>query len=202
MVLTSEGIYSKSTPIADFSNSALYSFQTNQRIFQRRELMPSESGSLWQISRGIVRVSTLDEDGFFISLGYWGAGDMVGRFLSETVPYQIQCLTDVEAIALQSFASCPASVLLTHVQQLEEFLHIIQQRSLKKRLICFFDWLFNRFGQDTPKGKQLNLHLTHQEIAEAIGTTRVTVTRLIKKLQQEGYLCWSKQNHLLLNQAV
>jgi CRP-like cAMP-binding protein len=202
MVLTSEKIYGRSTPIVNFSNSALHSFQTHQHIFQRRESMPSDSDSLWRISKGIVRVSTLDEDGNFISLGYWGAGDIVGRFLSNTIPYQIGCLTDVEAIALQSFASCPASALLAHVQQLQEFLQLIQQRSIRKRLICFLNWLFNRFGQDTQNGKQLNLHLTHQEIAEAIGTTRVSVTRLIKQLQQEGYLCWSKQNHLLLKQAV
>uniref|UniRef100_A0A832H4V5 Crp/Fnr family transcriptional regulator n=1 Tax=Oscillatoriales cyanobacterium SpSt-402 TaxID=2282168 RepID=A0A832H4V5_9CYAN len=202
MVLTSEKIYGKSMPIVSSSNSFLHSRQANHHIFQRRELIPSDSGLFWQISKGIVRVSTLDDDGIFISLGYWGAGDIVGRFLSGSIPYQIECLTVVETIALPSFASCPTSALLTHIQQKEEFLQLIQQRSIRKRLICFVTWLFDRFGQDTQNGKQLNLHLTHQEIAEAIGTTRVTVTRLIKELQQDGYLCWSKQNHLLLKHVV
>ena len=188
--------------VANLPKFAFNSSQGKQHTFHRRESIPSDSSSLWQISKGIVRVSTIDEDGNFISLGFWGSGDVVGSFLSGIIPYQIDCLTGVEAIALQSLTSCPTSALLSHVQQTEEFLQIIQRRMCKKRLIHFLTWLFIRFGRDTPDGKQLNLHLTHQEIAETIGTTRVTITRLMKELQQEEVLRWSKQSRLLLNRLV
>lgn len=197
MALTSDKLYGKATSIADLPSFALNLSKRKQSIFRHRESIPSDGGSLWEISRGIVQVSTLDEDGTFISLGFWGSGDIVGSFLSGITPYQIECLTDVEAIALQCFDSCSASALLAHARQMEEFLQIVQQRMIKKRLMFFLSWLFSRFGQNTHDGKQLNLHLTHQEIAEAIGTTRVTITRLMKELQQEEFLHWSKRSHLL-----
>jgi CRP-like cAMP-binding protein len=201
-VLTSDRLYGNPSSLADLNDCVLNSSQGKQYIFHRRESILFDSSSLWQISSGVVRVSMIDEDGIYISLGFWGSGDIVGRFQSGIIPCQIECLTEVEAIALHSLVSCSPSALIAHVQQMEEFLRIIQLRSVKKRLIRFLLWLFRRFGQDTLDGTQLNFHLTHEEIAETIGSTRVTVTRALKKLQQEGFLRWSRQDRLLLNNAV
>ncbi len=41
------------------------------------------------------------------------------------------------------------------------------------------------FGVPTKDGITIDLKLSHQEIAEAIGSTRVTVTRLLGDLRQE-----------------
>lgn len=184
--------------IADFPDSALNSSTVKQHTFKRRVSIPSDNNTLWQINKGVVRISTIDEDGVLITLGLWGSGDIVGKSLSRVIPYQIECLTDVEAIALPPFTPYPTSALLSHVQQTEEFLQIIQHRMIEKRLMRFLIWLFSRFGQDTQDGKQLDLHLTHQEIADAIGTTRVTVTRCMKNFQQERILQGSKRTCLLL----
>ncbi|ABG53855.1 putative transcriptional regulator, Crp/Fnr family [Trichodesmium erythraeum IMS101] len=43
--------------------------------------------------------------------------------------------------------------------------------------------LKQEFGQSVPNGTRLNIHLIHQDIAAAIGTTRVTITRLLGKLK-------------------
>ncbi len=58
-------------------------------------------------------------------------------------------------------------------------------------------WLSCQFGQTVPQGKLLNFHLTHQDIAETIGTTRVTVTRLINRLEREGRIVRSHRNLIL-----
>ncbi|PZO41152.1 MAG: hypothetical protein DCF19_10475 [Pseudanabaena frigida] len=197
-VLTSDEKLAKVISVDNISDPTLNLPQGKTYKFQRQELIQPYSSSLWYISKGIVRVSTLDEDGILISLGFWSAGDIVGSRLSDIVPYQIECLTEVEATILHPFTACPTSALLAHVKRMEDFLQITQQKMVKKRLILFLKWLFYRFGQDTKEGKQLNLHLTHDQIAEAIATSRVTVTRLMKQLHQEGFLCWSRQSHLLL----
>lgn len=54
-----------------------------------------------------------------------------------------------------------------------------------------------QFGQTVPQGKLLNFHLTHQDISETIGLTRVTVTRLINRLEQEGRIVRSHRNFIL-----
>ncbi|MFK8184261.1 MAG: Crp/Fnr family transcriptional regulator [Phormidesmis sp.] len=45
------------------------------------------------------------------------------------------------------------------------------------------------------------LRLTHQEIGESIGITRVTVTRLLKGLEQDGLIQWNKQEKIVFQKA-
>jgi CRP-like cAMP-binding protein len=92
------------------SRQALYPFKTApaqsarqiQRAFKKREYMPLNDGILWQIEIGVIRTLTLAEDGTIISLGFWGAGEVIGQPLALIQPYQIECLTTVKAIALST----------------------------------------------------------------------------------------------------
>ena len=45
---------------------------------------------------------------------------------------------------------------------------------------------------------RLNLRLTHQEIASALSTTRVTITRVIGLLRDEGWLKIDSERHLVI----
>lgn len=45
----------------------------------------------------------------------------------------------------------------------------------------------------------IGLRLTHQEIAEVLGTTRVTVTRLLNQFEKKGIIGWSQQHCVLLS---
>ena len=55
----------------------------------------------------------------------------------------------------------------------------------------FLYWLAQRFGEPTKDGLSVPVKLIHQDIAESIGATRVTITRLLKKLEREGKIQWS-----------
>jgi len=44
----------------------------------------------------------------------------------------------------------------------------------------------------------LNVRLTHQQIASTIGTTRVTVTRLLSQLQEAGWMKIDGSRHIIL----
>lgn len=193
IILNSEKTLPQASSLVDITDGKIISPLKKPYKFHRREFIPSDGKLLWQISIGIVRVCTYDEEGRVISFGLWGNGDIVGNFLPNIIPYQIECLTNVEAAAIDDSNLYIDSALISHVKRMGEFLQIIQQKDLKKRLICFLNWLFWRFGKDTPDGNQLNIHLTHDEIADIIGTTRVTVTRIMNQLQKEGFLRYSRQ---------
>ncbi|MGL5033935.1 MAG: helix-turn-helix domain-containing protein, partial [Microcystaceae cyanobacterium] len=45
-----------------------------------------------------------------------------------------------------------------------------------------------KFGKETPKGQLIDLRLTHQDIADILGTTRVTVTRSLTQLEKQGLI--------------
>ncbi|MBN3887911.1 MAG: Crp/Fnr family transcriptional regulator [Nostoc sp. JL31] len=176
------------------SNSCAFSRQLPQQIFTRREVIPPQNDVLWRIEYGAVRTLTWSEDGTFITLGYWGLGDLIGYPLSRVKPYQIECLTGVEvSIVPPHLWHQDINALLSHIQQAEDLLSIVHQKPISLRLWQFLVWLSEKFGRDVDKGKLIDLNVTHQDIAEVLNTTRVTVTRLLQQLEEEGTLLRHKR---------
>ncbi len=160
-----------------------------ERVFSRRELIPPRQDILWRIERGAVRSATWSEQGTLITLGYWGAGDIVGHPLSKVNPYQIECLTSVEMSILPSeLWKQELEAMLSHIQQAEELLSIVHRKPVSLRLWQFLLWLERKFGRDVDQGRLIDLSITHQELAEVINTTRVSVTRMLQQFAEEGML--------------
>ena len=65
----------------------------------------------------------------------------------------------------------------------------------------FLELLAKDFGEPCETGLRLNLRLTHQEIASALSTTRVTVTRVLGQLRDEGWLQIDASRHLMVTGA-
>jgi len=133
---------------------------SSQKAFNRKDLLPLGSDYFWEIEQGIVRSLTWNEEGQLITLGFWGSGDVVGRRLSRIKPYQVVCLTPVQArqIPVESYSLQQA--LLIHACKSEELLSILHQHSVYDRLLRFLEWLSCQFGQRVPQGQLLNFHLT------------------------------------------
>ena len=140
-------------------------------------------------SRGAVRTVAWCVGSTLITLGYWGPGDVVGYPLSRLKPYEIECLTSVEVSILPSAVWCQAiEAMVLHIQQAEELFSIVHLNPVSLRLWQFLVWLGEKFGRDVEQGRLIDLGVTHQEIAEAINTTRVSVTRIRKQFETEGML--------------
>lgn len=162
----------------------------NVQAFRRKECLPLIPDRIWQIEQGVVRVVTWNNSGYVTTLGIWGRGDIVGQPLTRQHPCQIECLTSVRAIAtpLGHPSRHWHSVLLNHLWHQEDLLRIIHQPSVLESLAQLLHWLAQRFGQSVPQGQLLEPLLTHQQLAETLGTSRVTVTRALNQLEEEGRL--------------
>jgi CRP-like cAMP-binding protein len=172
--------------------------QLPQRIFTRREIIPNRNDVLWKIERGAVRTLTWSEDGAFITLGYWGTGDVIGYPLSTVKPYQIECLTSVEATLIPPHLWYQdVNALVKHIQQAEELLSIVHRKPIYLRLWQFLVWLSDKFGRDVAQGKLIDLNITHQEMSEVLNTTRVTVTRLLQQFEEEKKMIRHKRRIIL-----
>lgn len=167
--------------------------------FSRNDLLPLQKDILWRIEWGAVRTLTWSDEGTIVTLGYWGAGDVVGQPLSRLRPHQIECLTSVEATSIPSnHWHLVFDSIISHVQQSEELLSIVRHERVYKRLQQLLIWLARKFGRSVPAGELIDLRLTHQGIAELIGTTRVTVTRLLKELEEEGQIIRKQRHYIIL----
>ncbi|PZU95074.1 MAG: hypothetical protein DCE90_13335 [Pseudanabaena sp.] len=164
--------------------------------FKRYEYIPLRSDALWQIKTGIVRSLTWDEEGNQIILGLWSTGDIIGSLMSTLDPYQMQCLNDVEVEVLPSILwEQASSAIISHCHQTQHLLSISHCRTIEIKLKKFLIWLSEKFGKPCDRGILIDLKLTHQDIAETIGSTRVTMTRALNQLRIEGVISW--KNHYL-----
>ncbi len=168
------------------------------RFFERGELIPLENSMLWGIERGIVCASTWDEEGKSTTLGYWGIGDIIGYPLSKIRPYHLECLNATEA-TIVPFEVLHQNIdaLLSHIQQIQELMCIINCKRVSMRVWQFLLWLSNKFGRELEQGKLIELGITHQEIADVLNTTRVTVTRVLQQFESEGKLQRYKRKIIL-----
>lgn len=172
--------------------------------FNRRDLFPSTHHQLWQIETGFVRTLTWDAEGNIFVIGLWSAGDIVGSALSDSEHYHIECLSAVTARLLPSSYHCHHNQLLQYLKRTEQLLQIMQMRSVKARLGGFLNYLARQFGQKSDRGTVLNVRLTHQDIADVIGSSRVTVTRMMGDLHRQGQLLWHRRGRqrVLLLRAI
>ena len=71
-------------------------------------------------------------------------------------------------------------------------------RRVEERLRAFLDLLAADYGQPVEAGIRVGVRLTHQDLANALGSTRVTITRLLGQLRDEGWLVLESGRHLVV----
>lgn len=169
----------------------------SQLTFNRKDVLPLTPYTLWRIESGVTRSFTWNEEGQVMTLGFWGKGDIVGTSLSRLTPYRVECLSAVKIVELSPESHYLQQGLLVHAWKSAELLRILHQPSIANRLLCLLQWLADEFGTPSNGGILLDLRLTHQDLADTIGSTRVSVTRLLNRLEREGKIERSERKLLL-----
>lgn len=163
--------------------------QWHNFTFQTGEKLPSRPHSLWKIESGLVKITTYSEEGDLIVLGLWGKGDVVGQIFGKVDPYDIVSITKVQATPIP-FEPSPelTQILLAHLEQMQELALIRSYKTVDLMLIKLLAWLGKKFGKETKQGNLIDLRLTHQDLADILGSTRVTITKYLNQLEQQGYI--------------
>ncbi|MEN9233317.1 MAG: Crp/Fnr family transcriptional regulator [Gloeomargarita sp. DG02_4_bins_56] len=181
------------------------------RFFARGELLPLEGDGLWQVGQGVVQLSTAQSNGDEVLVGLAGPGMPLGMPLTGLVSYQARALTDVYSVWLSlaelersgALALVVLFQLMRRLRQTEALLAITAgQRRVEERLRHLLLLLAQEIGEPAPLGVRLTVRLTHQSLANAIGTSRVTCTRLLGRFQSRGWVNWGTDRHLLVTHAM
>lgn len=172
------------------------SLNPRTKTFKHRETLSISEHYLLQIESGLVRTTTFHEDGTLITLGLWGTGDVVCAPLSLEMPHQVECLSNVQAHFLPCDQHIILSALATYLDRTQALL-IIHNGTVRTRLRQFLAWFAQQFGLRSKEGYTIPFQPTHQDISEMVGSTRVTVTRLIKELEQKHLIRWSRGGYFV-----
>ncbi|MBI4783472.1 MAG: Crp/Fnr family transcriptional regulator [Oscillatoriophycideae cyanobacterium NC_groundwater_1537_Pr4_S-0.65um_50_18] len=188
--------------------------QLLEELYQGRSLQPYRSGQairmlpdeIFVVCRGIVQLGTLYDTGDESLLGLACPSMPFGLPLALIRPYQAMALTDVDLMRVKMVEIEQSQVLAQglfrhlarRLQQTEAILAMVGYRRVEERLRHLLLLLVQEVGQPAPQGMRLSVRLTHQQLANAIGTTRVTVTRLLSQLQEENWLIVGGDRHIIL----
>lgn len=193
------------------------------RTFNKDEKIPARPGLLYLVQRGSVRlVGTAQvnansgsrvariapEEAF---LGFVGAGQPF-EIVAQS-PFTLQSYAHVDQTSvvwmywhdLDNWPHFRREVLDAFRYQHQRkllWLSTLGQRRTIDRLLGFLTLLIEEYGEPTEAGYCLPFPLTHAQIGSAIGSTRVTVTRLMGKLRQKGLIQTQGDNLLCLPASV
>ena len=169
-------------------------------------VVPLLKNSIWLVVRGMVKLGAVSVHGDELLLGLAGPNEPFGEPFSTVEAYEAVALSDCDLLCLttaeveQSPQICIAMMdaIAVRYRQAEVMLALLGLRRVEERVRGFLEMLAQDYGQPCDDGLRLNLRLTHQEMASALSTTRVTVTRVIGLLRDEGWLKIDPQRHLVI----
>lgn len=178
-------------------------------FYQKGEQIPLMTQGIWQVYRGWVQLGTTHANGEDVLLGWASPSTFFGQWLTDLTLYEAKGLSDVylrwyflsEIESSPHLAQSLAAQLSRRLRQTEALLAIAGQRRVEERLTQLLLLLKAELGQPVPEGTRLPVRLTHQTLATAIGTTRVTITRLLGKLQRSHYILLDRDRHIILNDS-
>ncbi|MBW4611903.1 MAG: helix-turn-helix domain-containing protein [Desmonostoc vinosum HA7617-LM4] len=171
----------------------------------RGEIIPLSPLEIYYVCQGWVKLSTFCETGEEVLIGLATTGMVFGSSMTSLNIYQATALCNVELVSIY-VAEIAASSTLSHIllpkinqrlQQAESFLVISGRRRVQDRLYHLLEFLKQEVGETFSEGVRLNIRFTHEDIASACCTTRVTITRLMGKLQQQGIISVDSKKHII-----
>lgn len=188
--------------------------QVLNSIGRRRNLAAGEQ-LLWEgdeaiivanVVRGVLKLSTQTSDGKEQILGLVYPSDFVGRPFGQITPYGVQALTEAEVCIFQRtdfdrFAREHPRLehkllerTLKELDRTRRWMLLLGRMTAEQKLASFLLETAERaepIGCSTassPEPSSLTMPLSRQQIADVLGLTIETVSRLFSKMKMEGLI--------------
>ncbi len=180
--------------------------QSTMRKMKRGEpvYLPSqEADGLLLVAEGRVKICHMTPEGKQSILNFIDAGEVFGELAivdnkkrgeyAEASEVTTLVLIPQRAIlaVIQKYPQVVIGVtklIGMRRQRIERRLRNLLFRSNRERVVHLLLELAEKYGQASGAGIELNIRLSHQEMASIIGSTRETVTVVLGQLQSEGMI--------------
>jgi CRP/FNR family transcriptional regulator, cyclic AMP receptor protein len=195
--------------------------RAKSRTFKRGSLVyvPSDLGDcVLLLISGRVKIFHNTQDGKQAVLALIDPGELFGELAiatldegqreeyAETMESSTVVLIPADDIRRLAAEQASLSIGITKLmglsrRRVERRLKSLLFRSNRERLVHLLFDLAEKYGRYTKEGGiALGIHLSHQELASIIGSTRETVTLVLGELQSEGLISISRRD-IVLSQA-
>lgn len=175
------------------------------------------SDRVFLLKKGRVKISRLTESGKELALDILGSGEVFGELeVLEDLP------RDTMAEVLEDAAICvikrsdfdafikaqpDLSIKLTkligfRLKRIERRIEDLVFRDVPSRLAHLLLDLAKEVGVKGEKGIHIRVKLTHQEIANLIGSTRETVSAVLNDFKRKGWIDQQKREMIILNEKT
>jgi hypothetical protein len=136
-----------------------------------------------KVISGHVLFRSVNSDGSYISMGIWSKDDVILPGKDWKTRYEIKTLskTFIENISVES-------VPMESWERFNWYFQMSHQKSIRERLIALLKYLKTHFGVPYKDKVVIAFTLTHDDLSTIVGSTRVTVTRLLKDIESEGII--------------
>lgn len=168
--------------------------------------VPLIKDHLWLVIRGIVRLGSITIHGDELLLGLAGPNEIFGDSLTGIDPFEVCTLTDCDLLCLSlsdlrqdtRIAQALIGAIMHRQRQSQAMLALLGLKRVEDRVRGFLELLATDYGNLCEDGLRISARITHQDIANAVGTTRVTVTRIIGQLKGSGWLSMDTNRFLIV----
>ena len=147
---------------------------------------------------GSIRVMRVDDEGRELLLYYIKAGEScIMSFLSglHQDTSKIKAIAEEEtellfvpiekvSLLIKEFPEWLDYIFKLYHKRFEELLEVVNAVAFKKLDQRLLDFIKNK----SSLGNTKEIHITHEQIANELGTARVVVSRLLKQLEEEGII--------------
>jgi CRP/FNR family transcriptional regulator, cyclic AMP receptor protein len=158
--------------------------------------------AIYFIEEGRVRLTRLSPEGKTVILALLGPGDLIGdaawevgehdsyaETLEESTIYQISREAFQRLIKENpEFGIRLIQVLGGRLRQAQARIEDLVFRQVPSRVARLLLSLAENHGRVTPKGIRVEFPLTHQEIADLVGSSRVTVTQILNRFRTSHWI--------------
>lgn len=170
---------------------------TLKRNIERGEQIHLEEDRIIRIRRGVVRCTSFHPDGSEVLIGLYGEGDVLMAHASYDC-HNHSCHVEMRAhtslvITIEPWQNACTSAdfyekLKQRICQMELWSSMQSRPNAEDRLLGLLQVIGGRFSRTTENGIVLDIKLTHEQLASAVGATRTTVTRLLGQLKKKGII--------------
>jgi len=165
--------------------------------------MGDSAEKIYILKEGRIKITRLTEEGKELTMDILEPGDIFGEL---AIAGESERETSAEALEdsficamakndFETFIAENPGVSLgitkwfgSRLREIESRLENLIFHDVRSRLLSLFSDLGEKYGEQTPAGTKITLHLSHQEIANLIGATRETVTLELNNLRRDGKL--------------